>query len=40
MDITTLALAKAYTDEKVKEAATGGVDLSEYTKKEEVLKIV
>ena len=36
MDITTLALAKAYTDKKVEEAATGGVDLSEYAKKDEI----
>ena len=33
MDMTTLALAKAYTDKKVEEAAIGGVDLSGYLKK-------
>lgn len=36
MDITTLALAKAYTDEEIKKATAGGVDLSEYAKKEEI----
>jgi hypothetical protein len=36
MDITTLALAKAYTDEKIKEVGTGGVDLGEYAKKDEI----
>jgi hypothetical protein len=36
MDITTLTLAKAYTDEKVKEVGTGGVDLSEYAKKSDI----
>lgn len=40
MDVMTLALAKAYTDEQVEKATSGGVDLSEYAKKEEVLKIV
>jgi hypothetical protein len=36
MDITTLALAKAYTDKKIEEADVGGVDLSEYAKKDEI----
>lgn len=36
MDITTLALAKAYTDEEIKKAETGGVNLDEYAKKEEI----
>ena len=36
LDIITLAASKAYTDEKTKEAATGGVDLSEYAKKDEI----
>lgn len=36
MDITTLALAKAYTDEQVGKVSTGGVDLSEYAKKDEI----
>lgn len=40
MDMITLQLAKNYTDKKVEEAATGGVNLSEYAKKEDVLKIV
>jgi hypothetical protein len=35
MDITTLALAKAYTDEEIKKAATG-VDLSEYAKLKDI----
>lgn len=36
MDITTLTLAKAYTDEKIKEVATGEVDLEGYAKLEDV----
>ena len=36
MDITTLALAKAYTDEEIKKVSTGGVDLSGYAKLEDV----
>lgn len=36
MDITTLALAKAYTDEQVKQNGTGGTDLSGYYTKEEI----
>lgn len=36
MDITTLALAKNYTDEEIKKVGTGGVDLSEYAKKNEI----
>ena len=36
MDMTTLALAKAYTDKKVEEADIGGVDLSEYVTKKEL----
>ena len=36
MDITVLALAKNYTDEKIKEASTGGVDLSGYAKLEDI----
>lgn len=35
MDITTLALAKNYTDEQIKQSAIGGVDLTDYLKKEE-----
>jgi hypothetical protein len=36
MDITTLALAKAYTDEEIKKVSTGGVDLSGYAKLEDI----
>ena len=36
MDILTLAAAKAYTDEEIKKAGTGEVDLSEYAKKDEI----
>lgn len=36
MDMTTLALAKAYTDKKVEEAATGGADLGDYVTKKEL----
>lgn len=36
MDITTLALAKAYTDEEVKKVSTGGIDLSRYYTREEI----
>ena len=35
-DLITLQLAKNYTDEKVKETSTGGVDLSGYAKLEDV----
>ena len=36
MDIITLAAAKAYTDEQVKQSGTGGVDLSGYAKLEDI----
>ena len=36
MDITTLALAKAYTDQKVEDAVIGSVDLSDYAKRNEI----
>ena len=36
MDMITLALAKSYTDEKVKEVSTSGVDLSGYAKLEDI----
>lgn len=36
INITTLALAKAYTDKEIKKVETGGVNLDEYAKKEEI----
>ena len=36
MDITTLAAAKAYTDEQIKQNSTGGIDLSGYYTREEI----
>lgn len=36
MDITTLILAKNYTDEQIKQNGTGGIDLSGYAKLEDI----
>lgn len=36
MDLTTLALAKSYTDQEVEKATVGGVDLSGYYTKKEI----
>lgn len=36
MDMALLAISKAYTDRKIKEATTGGIDLEGYAKLEDV----